>query len=242
MNHWKQLGIPVAIGLVAAVLNWYSVSSKLQPLPYVGVSEHVNPGDAISKDMLVRLEINGDPGLAQAALPWDQRAILFGWRATRRLQKGSLILRRDVIPDGAAVGPDEREFTVSLPDLDAPPDLYEDCHVSFALTDDRRLQSDPKGGMFGAASDDDGFVGPFRVVAITYQASKETAATGIPRIDRLTLVTTATTGSGEMERLLRAFHRDDGKRVLAIVRDAGGGTDEKESPAAAAAALPAREG
>jgi len=221
MDHWKQLGLPVALGLLAAALNWYSVSSKLQPTAFVGVNQHVSPGDTITRQMLTKLEINGDHGLAQAALPWEQRSILLEWRATRRLQKGSLVLRRDVTPDRAGVSPDEHEFTISVGNLDAPPDLFEESYVSFALSDNDRFHGIPQApGVFGADTDADKFVGPFRVVGITYQASKEATTVGTPRVDRLTLVVSKSPdGREQLECLLRALHRDGGKQVLAIVRE-----------------------
>lgn len=221
MDHWKQLGVPVALGLVAAALNWYSVSSKIQPKSYVGVNQHVNPGDKITKQMLTKLEINGDHGLTRAALPWEQRSILFDWHATRRLQRGSLILRRDVRSDSAAVAPDEYSFAVDVSDFETPADLYEDSFVSFALTNDDRYQhADPNAERFGTRTKDQPFIGPFRVAAITYQSSDRLTVTGAPRVDALTLVVSKTEeGHAQMGRVSRAFQRSGGEYVMAIVRE-----------------------
>jgi hypothetical protein len=230
MDHWKQLGLPVALGLVAAALNWYSVSSKVQPTAYVSVNQHVEPGDTITEHMLTKLEITGDHGMSRAAYPWEQRSMLFRWRATRRLQKGSVVLRRDVVHDRADVAPGEHEFTVNIGEFDTPPDLYEDSYVSFALTDDDRFGDlRANAGRFGVKAGADRFVGPFRIVAITYGPPDETTGAGAPRINTLTLVARKTPeGRGRMERLLRALRHDAGEHVLAIVRESEseGETDE----------------
>ena len=98
MNHWQKLGLPVALGICAAFLNWQSISRKLKPQEYVAVKEAIEPGKKFSKDSFYPVSIShtGNKSLANTLIPWDKVSGLVGKYPQRYLGKDSLITHFDL--------------------------------------------------------------------------------------------------------------------------------------------------
>ena len=184
MENWKRLGLPLILGFAAGVINWYTVSMKIKPRTYVAVSRAIDVGDTLRRDMLEPIEISGDSRLARSAVPSSQVAILIGQRASRRLQKGDIVLRRDFVQGRNPL--DLREGQRAVPiDVDGvyvPNHVYVGDYVSFATK--------PMDGSDGLAekSSYEEELGPFRVLAIGNQLIRDTEQVARREVSKLTLL------------------------------------------------------
>ena len=51
MNYAIKLLIPLALGIVAAVVNWMVLSANTQPIKFVTVKQRMEPGDLFDLEM-----------------------------------------------------------------------------------------------------------------------------------------------------------------------------------------------
>lgn len=218
MDNWKRLSVPIVLGLAAAGLNWYSVSRKVRPTSYVAVKRSVSAGEKITKGVLVKVDICGDHGLERAALPWGERSLLYGWRATRNLQRGDLVLRRDANPVQFARSNEELVFSVSVSDIYVPNHIYVDDFVSFALGYHRSYRTEQNNAARFDPRFDERQIGPFRIVAVEDELTRDTETASHHRVNELTLsVPGDEFGHARMQRLLDAFNHQGGQQVLSII-------------------------
>lgn len=126
--NWLKLGIPVLIGVAAAALNYYAMSGVQKTSPFVVVKDDVKAGDRFEEENLDKVDLPGDQGaMAQTAIPYDGRAVLYGRPALRDLKKNDLVLWRDATPSPGdlTARPGEEALPVSLEGLHVEPKLIQ---------------------------------------------------------------------------------------------------------------------
>ncbi|MDZ4851936.1 MAG: hypothetical protein SGI77_21820 [Pirellulaceae bacterium] len=117
MNHWQKLGLPVALGICAAYLNWNSVTSKLEPRDYVAAKADVKPGEKLTRESFTRVSIShtSQVGLENTLVPWSQVDAITIRYAQRNIPAKSPLTQFDIF-DGntGVVKTGERATTVTL--------------------------------------------------------------------------------------------------------------------------------
>ncbi len=97
MNVWYRLGIPVIIGLAAAVFNFMAIIAKVQPQIYAALTRQVSKGFPISEGDFFPVKVCVDNAdLARAAVHWEDRMVLANTRAAYDLKAGQVLLYSDV--------------------------------------------------------------------------------------------------------------------------------------------------
>lgn len=109
MNHWQKLGLPVALGICAAFLNWQSVSSKLTPRDYVAAKAQIMPGEKLNADSFMKISISHSAGasLEESLVPWSRVDSLYGRYAQREIQARNPLTQFDVCSANVAQMSDE---------------------------------------------------------------------------------------------------------------------------------------
>ena len=104
INHWQRLGLPVALGICAAFLNWSAVSSKLEPRAYVAAKNDLVPGKPIQLTDLemVKVSYSSTSNLDQTLIPWDKAPAIVGNYAQRPISGGSLLTPNDLLETNIA--------------------------------------------------------------------------------------------------------------------------------------------
>lgn len=97
MKHLMGLGFATLLGIVAAGLNWVWLAGLARPDNFVGVKSVIEAGTEIGDDDLVSVPVPGDrEELRKSLVPWEDRAILFGVKASRNYREGDVVLHRDL--------------------------------------------------------------------------------------------------------------------------------------------------
>ena len=124
--------VAVALGVAAAMINWIYVQQRLQnaeKVEYVGVARDIEFGERLQEHHLEPVPIprNAEGSLPSFAVKWDDRGRVLGMYATRRLEKGELLIERRTAGDES----------VLLTPRDKPRPLSED-EVSIGVPIDTR--------------------------------------------------------------------------------------------------------
>ena len=117
MNHWQKLGLPVALGICAAYLNWQSVSSKLEPRDYVAAKAGVKAGEKLTKESFTPISIShsSQVGLENTLVPWSQVDAIMIRYAQRNIPANSPLTQFDIFDGNTGVIKNgERTTTVEL--------------------------------------------------------------------------------------------------------------------------------
>ena len=115
MKNWIKLLLPVGLGILAGTMHYQVLHAELQPNGYVCVTRTMNPGDRFDDDCLGRIDLPGNcADLSTTLIPWEERAVLSGWRVTRKLEKGDLVFFRDSSDQRLPLRPNESEIAVRL--------------------------------------------------------------------------------------------------------------------------------
>jgi len=124
MNHWQKLGMPVALGICAAFLNWQSISRKLEPREYVGVNKEINAGEMVGNDALVKVTVSHSAGveLRNALVEWSRKDSLIGRFAQRSIKKNNLFTQFDLF-EANILKPEKNEIT-ELVAYNEPPHFF----------------------------------------------------------------------------------------------------------------------
>lgn len=98
MNHWQRLGLPVALGICAAFLNWRSVSRQLTPRDYVAAKSNITAGEKLGQESFTRVSISHSTNaeLEQALVPWNKVSALVGRFALRSIASGAPLTQFDI--------------------------------------------------------------------------------------------------------------------------------------------------
>lgn len=97
MSHVAKLSLAVVLALVAAALNALWLSAEKQPPLFVAASADLKAGDEITDAMLASVPVPGDPEeLRTSLIPYANRAILLGMKASRTYTRGDVFFQRDI--------------------------------------------------------------------------------------------------------------------------------------------------
>lgn len=97
MKHLMGFGFATFLGIVAAGLNWIWMAGLATPDEFVGVDSDLAAGDTIDEDDLLAVPVPGDSDdLRKSLIPWQDRAVLFGSKATRSYAAGDVVFHRDI--------------------------------------------------------------------------------------------------------------------------------------------------
>ncbi len=97
MSITARLGIALAVGLAAAVLNALALMSAVGEGGYVSLKAAVAQGKPVSDDLLQQVAVPGDPNtVGKSLVPWKDRGLVLQMRAPRDYAVGDVILQRDL--------------------------------------------------------------------------------------------------------------------------------------------------
>jgi hypothetical protein len=241
MNHWMRLGLPLGLGLIAALLNWVSTTAKITPFVAIRVSRDLERGNELVAECLEPLEIRGDLAeLPNSAVAWKDRAILFSRPVPRALKRGDLVLWRDAtpLPKELPAYRGEFPFGLSLAGMTIVPEFIQvGQQVGFLIGKAPQLRSDTAGEQkeqaktaYEPASE---YIGPFRVLAVGRRVTPggELADTDGSRSQILTIAARFASQSQrpdlQTDRLVSATAGFGGNKILGVVlhaREAGAGS------------------
>ncbi len=157
MNYLIKLLIPLALGIVAAVINWSVLSSGTQPVYYVTVKKSLNVGDRFELELASPLGLPPSfRDLSTTIVPYRDRGVLSGRVVRRRIEAGDPIFFADTDLGGEwlTLGPSEELFPVELGKLSVDPALLR-------IGNQIRFRVPPVSNEEGPQ-----WVGPFRIVAV----------------------------------------------------------------------------
>ncbi len=124
--NWKKLLIPIALGVLAAGLNYAALSNQTTSASFIVLKENIKAGQLLEPDLLERIELPGNlESLSRTAVPYSMRQVLEGRPVSRDLEKGDLVLWRDTTPGPGELtaGKDEEALPISLDGLQVDPRL-----------------------------------------------------------------------------------------------------------------------
>lgn len=104
LTQWQKLGLPVALGICAAFLNWTAVSRKLKPRTYVAATNELAGDKLIQETDLKEVTVSYDStsNLDQTLVPWEKRQSLVGNYPQRRISKDCLLTQYDLPEDNVS--------------------------------------------------------------------------------------------------------------------------------------------
>ena len=93
--------IPVAIGLVAGIINYIVVQGTITPIELTAVKADISSGTEIdSADMLVKVEVRSDSTtILKSVVPWADRGAVIGRTVNRSLLANEVVLFSDIRGD-----------------------------------------------------------------------------------------------------------------------------------------------
>ena len=204
MENWKKLLLPAALGLVAAVLNWTTLSRGVTPQVFVRVTRNMSRGEVLQKADLEPIELRGDlANLPTTASLYRDVETVLNRPLTRDLKRGDLLLWQDTEPRDETLW-----IPFSLASLEAPPTIRPGQEIDFLLAP--TADADPRATRLArtapAADKDQNTVGPFRVQSVDGQVVTVATVfqTDVHQLDR------------KAQRLLAALTGAARERVAAI--------------------------
>jgi hypothetical protein len=97
MSHAAKLTLAVVLALVAAGLNAMWLSAEKRPPQFVAFSADLPAGKEITAEVLTAVPVPGDIArLREALVPYANRAVLYGLKASRNYVRGDMVFQRDI--------------------------------------------------------------------------------------------------------------------------------------------------
>jgi hypothetical protein len=97
MSHVAKLSLAVGLAFVAAALNAMWLSAEKRPPTFVAAKTDLRAGQEITEAVLTPVPVPGDPDELRASLiPYANRAILLGLKASRTYIRGDMFFQRDI--------------------------------------------------------------------------------------------------------------------------------------------------
>jgi hypothetical protein len=163
MNSYRVL-IPVALGLLAGVLNFLAVRGATAPLEIIAVSRPINFGEVLELKDLEKLAIRADDKLLSNAVPWSKCGDVVGRRVNRTLKEKEILFFRDALGElgediSANLEPGYRSQMVVVKTTRIVPGLRVGETVVFVI---KSADASPPGKLVSPAR-----VGPFKVIGLT---------------------------------------------------------------------------
>lgn len=157
MNYAVRLLIPLALGGLAAVINWIVLSTGKETMKFVTVSKPINVGETFDLEVADELLLpRSFSELSKSIVPYDDRGVLSGRVVRRRIEVGDPVFFADTDLGGQwlALDASEELFPVSLDDVAVDPDLLR-------IGNEIRFRVSQVSGEDGPQ-----WVGPFRIVVV----------------------------------------------------------------------------
>ena len=157
MNYALKLLIPLALGVVAAIVNWMVLSANTTPVLYVTVNQTLEVGDLIELDKCDMLKVPPSfRDLSKSMVPYADRGVLSGRMVRRHIEPGDPVFFADTDLGGQWLMLDTSEelYPVELDEVTVDPQLLRiGNEIRFRVP---------------ATSDETAppWVGPFRIVAV----------------------------------------------------------------------------
>lgn len=219
MNNVLKLLLPLGLGAVAGGLNFWVMSEMAaRPEPtiyeYVTVKQDIPIGEPFPEEAIERFESTQE---IPAAIPWDERSILFENVSPRTLKTGDLVLRRDLqTRQSLALGDDEFGVHFALQGVDYQPEVVRvGKRVEFVVP----VSAPATGGPGGNVTSHYERVGPFRIVSLGRQLRPSVEGTGsgtrvaktitiaVPKSDKKRL-------EGDLNRILDANRAGELREIV----------------------------
>ena len=235
MNNWMKLALPLGLGLLAGVMHYQLLVTRLTPVAYTQANRDLNPGDRFDDDNLVPVNLTGDhERLAKILVPWKSRSVLYGWRSARELKKGDVVFFRDSVEKSQLTENGSTEIAISVK-LDRriivrPESLRVGAALNFVLNEEEESNSDPrmvrdlKTGEWKLVPQEGATVtlGPVRILSIgadtIYDGRPSANSAYDPR--NITLAFPRDAQSGDLvpwaTRLLRALTGESDDRIMGV--------------------------
>jgi len=232
MSGWMRLALPAGLGIVAGMINWWSTLSKLEPVACVRVTGNMVAGEPFAESSLERFDLPGNrASLTETAIPWEERAILYGRPARRSLEPSDLVFWRDATPapKRPVVHKGEVPLSISLSGMTVVPEFLEvGDQVGFLLTNDEDLdglrQEDlPDATPSAGPTKSTQYVGSFRIVALGIRTTAAPDAEDPENSDNRVLTVAARflpstrQLDAEADRLVAALEGLRGEDVVGVV-------------------------
>lgn len=222
MSHFTKLGLPIALGLVAAGMNMAASSSRHTPFDCVALDHDLDNEAAIQEKDLVKVSVSGDfDELSGSFLGWNDRALLYGRTLPRPLKKGDVLLLRDAKPHEnlLPVQQGEQPMSVSIGQMTVVPEFIQvGQYVSFFVGKEKDETLEFDSGFQGQDDRVASRIGPFRVLAVGTRTT--VMAEGKKRNERTLTIAARTSSDGELDRhsdsLLAALKGFDGIELLGV--------------------------
>lgn len=97
MSVLLRLSVAIGCGAAAAIAHWMYLDMQSRPQTYVGFNDAHEVGQEVVEGELVPIPIPGDASRLQKSLiPYSQRALLFGRKATRDYEAGDIVFVQDL--------------------------------------------------------------------------------------------------------------------------------------------------
>jgi hypothetical protein len=254
MNALLRLAVPVTLGLAAGGLNWWVLNARVAPQTFVKVNKDLPAGRPFEASALEPLEVSGEvEALGKAAVPFQERAVLFNRPAGRNLHAGDLVLWGDASPPrptSLLAEEGEEGLPISLEGISIVPKLLRvGDQVGFLVTAGRAPAA-PKAAAPGMNLH---YVGPFRILSVGERLGEKApdeSARGSDGDDRVITVAIRRGGEGrvldndsaslvEAMDAMRGGRDSTGRRVVSILLRP---TRAPAPPPAAAKPKPAEAG
>jgi len=169
MKSWIGLGAALALGVAAGGLNWWVLHGEAASRSFVTARGAIDAGRVFTEDDLTPIELRGDlEGLANSAVPFEERAVLLGRPAARDLREGEMVLWSDAVsspPTELFTEDGEEALPVSLDDVSIVPKLLKvGQEVGFLITVPQPQEARRDESAVDELSIE--YVGPFRILSV----------------------------------------------------------------------------
>ena len=193
---WLGLVLPTFFGIVAGVIYYQALATRLQPVAFVQILESVELGKPISSEHLGRVLLTGDTErLARGALLWSHVGEILGQNVNRRMRVGQIVLKSDFDHEDQTAEARDGEQAAQISGLNK---VECDPNIRVGSTF-RALVIDPK-----VDNDRGEYIGPFRVLQISRDAKDN-------RISEMKIATKSRNNrpDPELGKLVRAINSRD---------------------------------
>ncbi len=183
--------IAVALGAAGAMLNWsylYRRSLDVEKVEYVGMARDVEFGERFQEQHLEPVPIprNAEGSLPSFAVRWSDRGRVLGMYATRRLEKGELLIERRTAGDESVLltprgkprplSADEEAIGVPIDTRTFVPSLHKPGDMISFIVPRAGAGDGSAGGVGGNET-----IGPFEIHSIGSRASSSDVAAAAQR-------------------------------------------------------------
>lgn len=167
MKLLRNIILPLALAVIAGILNLAVLSKKTETHSYIEARTRVAAGEMYDLDDFKRVEVTAE---VPSAIPWDERNVLATLQAPRMIEEGDWILRSDIVPAqtaGIQLQSDEVALNVALEGITLEHKLLHIGQpIGFAI---RKIVIAPSASETGnneTSPDTHQIVGPFRLVTL----------------------------------------------------------------------------